>query len=754
MSRNLFSVTRAIFLMVWGVAFLIGLLHAPVLADPPVIDVWYGLDQSFGFIGNPQKWVNILGNVTDPDGIQSLVYSLNGEPDSTLSLGPDDRRLADPGDFNIDLDIDTLNDGANTVIITATDMLNNISQETVILAYAAGNVWPLPYTIDWETVTDIQDAAQPVDGKWEIENGAVRTTQIDYDRVLAVGDMSWRNYEITVPMTVNDLEPVGPLSGCCPGVGMITRWKGHTDDPVAGWQPKSGWKPSGGDAWYIFGLDVLRLSGSNLSYTMNLGQTYMWKLRVETPFPQQGGFYSLKVWPQGQPEPTEWVMTRQRPASDEPNGSLIFVAHHTDITIGDVLIEPIYSTTVSDDFNSCALNTSLWTIEDPLNDGSIMVNGTQVLLSVPEGEEHNVWGTTPSNFVNNTLRIMQPTNNTDFEVEAKYESGVDQSFQQQGILIQQDGNDLIRIELTYSGGLTSVFVAWFDDGIATLLPTVSVAPAATEPHYLRVKRVGDEFTVWHSLDGSSWSATHVNFSFDLVVSSVGVFAGNSENGGESPAHTAVVDYFFNNASPIDPEDGDSFLPPEIVPIDDQIAVEGVLETVTVIATDPNDDPILLASSNLPSFVSFADNGDGTGALTLDPQVGDAGIYPGVVITATDPCGLADADTFTITVETVSSALDDLNSGIRSDLVRSWPNPFNPQTNITFELRRSGRVRLEVYDLLGRRIVVLLDESRPAGIGSVVWDGRDQQGSSVASAVYVVRLETADGVKTQKLMLAR
>ena len=43
----------------------------------PEIEIWYGDNQKFGHLGNPQKWINILGNVSDQDGIKSLHYSLN-----------------------------------------------------------------------------------------------------------------------------------------------------------------------------------------------------------------------------------------------------------------------------------------------------------------------------------------------------------------------------------------------------------------------------------------------------------------------------------------------------------------------------------------------------------------------------------------------------------------------------------------------------------------------------------------------------
>ena len=59
-----------------------------------------------------------------------------------------------------------------------------------------------------------------------------------------------------------------------------------------------------------------------------------------------------------------------------------------------------------------------------------------------------------------------------------------------------------------------------------------------------------------------------------------------------------------------------------------------------------------------------------------------------------------------------------------------PNPFNPRTQLSFDLRRDGLVRIELFDLAGRRVAVLLDEVRPAGRVEVVWDGRDDSGRGV------------------------
>jgi uncharacterized repeat protein (TIGR02543 family) len=71
---------------------------------------------------------------------------------------------------------------------------------------------------------------------------------------------------------------------------------------------------------------------------------------------------------------------------------------------------------------------------------------------------------------------------------------------------------------------------------------------------MRVVRAGDKWQQYFSLDGSEWTLNK-EFNFDMTVKRVGVYAGNSKFGqAPIPTHTVLVDYFFNTASPITPED--------------------------------------------------------------------------------------------------------------------------------------------------------------------------------------------------------
>ena len=88
------------------------------------------------------------------------------------------------------------------------------------------------------------------------------------------------------------------------------------------------------------------------------------------------------------------------------------------------------------------------------------------------------------------------------------------------------------------------------------------------------------------------------------------------------------------------------------------------------------------------------------------------------------------------------------------LHENYPNPFNPMTNITFDLPKPGHVRLDIFDVSGRLVRTLVDEDRAAASHSVVWDGMDNRGGRVASGAYYYRLQTERQTATHKMMLVK
>jgi hypothetical protein len=86
--------------------------------------------------------------------------------------------------------------------------------------------------------------------------------------------------------------------------------------------------------------------------------------------------------------------------------------------------------------------------------------------------------------------------------------------------------------------------------------------------------------------------------------------------------------------------------------------------------------------------------------------------------------------------------------------QSYPNPFNASATIAYALPTDGKVTIKVYNILGQKVVTLVDEQKPAGYHSVVWNGKDYQGNSVATGVYFYRVEFGKQTLVKKMALIK
>ncbi len=318
----------------------------PQPPNQPVFNIWYGDSQTFGQWGISQQWVNILGNVSAPSGIASASYTLNpangGQP-QFLRVGPNGTRLVDTGDFNVEIDHTILSPGANTVVITATDNLNNTTTHTVTVNWAnTGQVWQLPYSIDWSMATNISDVAQVVDGQWALQpDGTVRSTQAGYDRLIAFGDVTWTDYVVTAELTFNTVDCVDF------GAGIVVGWTGHTyGDPLAlsPDQPRTG-HPFFGQAGYGT-PGTLKIYANSPNYPettlaqdtsglkLALGVKYMMKFAVQRTSSTTSEYY-LKVWPSSATEPSSWNLQAQGDAS---TGAALIGTGAADVSFGKITV--------------------------------------------------------------------------------------------------------------------------------------------------------------------------------------------------------------------------------------------------------------------------------------------------------------------------------------------------------------------------------------------------------------------------------
>ncbi len=85
---------------------------------------------------------------------------------------------------------------------------------------------------------------------------------------------------------------------------------------------------------------------------------------------------------------------------------------------------------------------------------------------------------------------------------------------------------------------------------------------------------------------------------------------------------------------------------------------------------------------------------------------------------------------------------------------NYPNPFNPETTIAFDLPRSGEVKLSIYNTRGQLIKTLVDDRLNAGSHEFLWDGKDQSGSINSSGVYFYRIETQEQSVSRRMILLK
>jgi hypothetical protein len=88
------------------------------------------------------------------------------------------------------------------------------------------------------------------------------------------------------------------------------------------------------------------------------------------------------------------------------------------------------------------------------------------------------------------------------------------------------------------------------------------------------------------------------------------------------------------------------------------------------------------------------------------------------------------------------------------LEQSYPNPFNPTTNIVFSIPQTEKVTLTIFNLLGQKIATLVDGSVLAGTHVVSWNGRDGLGRQLPSGVYFYRLSTSRFSEARRMVLLK
>jgi hypothetical protein len=122
--------------------------------------------------------------------------------------------------------------------------------------------------------------------------------------------------------------------------------------------------------------------------------------------------------------------------------------------------------------------------------------------------------------------------------------------------------------------------------------------------------------------------------------------------------------------------------------------------------------------------------------------------PHVTVTPTNAAWLLDE------IDPVITAVRDGPAPPAFSLLGATPNPFGDETGVRWTLSRAARVRVDVFDVRGRRVATLLDAARPAGPGEIRWPGADRNGHAVAAGVYFVRVQALGETQTGRVVRIR
>ena len=89
-----------------------------------------------------------------------------------------------------------------------------------------------------------------------------------------------------------------------------------------------------------------------------------------------------------------------------------------------------------------------------------------------------------------------------------------------------------------------------------------------------------------------------------------------------------------------------------------------------------------------------------------------------------------------------------------DLMQNYPNPFNPSTSISFSIPERDHVKINIYDMTGRLVSTLVNETLNEGVHMVSWNGQDSSGEMVSAGVYIYALESSSTMMTKKMIFLK
>ena len=84
----------------------------------------------------------------------------------------------------------------------------------------------------------------------------------------------------------------------------------------------------------------------------------------------------------------------------------------------------------------------------------------------------------------------------------------------------------------------------------------------------------------------------------------------------------------------------------------------------------------------------------------------------------------------------------------------YPNSFNPITTLRYDLPENGHVNITIYDMLGRQVKALINQTQDAGYKSVIWNATNDYGKLVSAGIYLYQIQVGEYISTKKMVLLK
>jgi len=94
------------------------------------------------------------------------------------------------------------------------------------------------------------------------------------------------------------------------------------------------------------------------------------------------------------------------------------------------------------------------------------------------------------------------------------------------------------------------------------------------------------------------------------------------------------------------------------------------------------------------------------------------------------------------------------SEINYSVHQNYPNPFNPVTTLRYDLPEQATVNIIIYDMLGRQVKTLINQTQEAGYKSVIWNATNDYGKPVSAGIYLYQIQAGEYISTKKMVLLK